>query len=667
MQNLVKARTIPACLLSFFIISFIGATSYAEEKQTAMEDLLVMEIPTVVTASKVSEKLSDAPGVISVLTKDELERFGGTTLKDILEQIPGLIGSTNYLTDRSLMSINGSQFKVNDAQILLLINGRPVREGLDGGIVSEMLQSFPVNIIERIEVIKGPGSVLYGSGAFAGVINVITEKPKKDSITLTGLGGDSGAYETMGKVSYVSNDVSILAAGQYNKKADWSTGFDDTNTGTSAGAVVKNNITIPDNGPGSYLEVNYKNLKLMTSYDKWNSVSYAINFPANVGLGGANWEKQFADLGYTTKVNDKWNMDFNATYTRSKFLLTDGQAPDVKRDSYFLTGEWTNFINPSEKLSILVGGTYNYVNGTELVQGGPYEGYDDISDQWSYGLYAQADYWLIQNKLKVIGGACGTKVQNIDMNVVPRASVIFYPVENVNIKAQYSEAFRAPSLNETNLTFPTIKGNPNLSSEKDNTTDIGVNYYKGNVQAGLDFFYTKMSNIIFGIPNTPAAPGIYSNTDAVELQGAEIEGKYYINKEFFVSASFLYQKSKDDVTGAEDVTPIPNSSAKAGISYKSDKGVILSLFNSYQGTLDSMYNTQLNPSPTDAYSLMSLHGRLDMNKFFGWDTKERLAIILQVDNLLDKELWLPNLGMAVGNSIPVNQGRTAYLGIELSI
>ena len=177
--------------------------------------------------------------VISVVTKDEIERFGGTTLSDILERVPGLNIASVYMTDRSMMSIRGAQFKPNGAQVLLLIDGRPVREDLEGGIVSETLESFPVNAIERIEVIKGPGSVLYGSGAVAGVINVITEKADKNEVTVAGLGGEKGAFDTMAKAKVKSGDFSMLLAGKYHEKPDWNTPYDYKD---ASGNLARNQI-----------------------------------------------------------------------------------------------------------------------------------------------------------------------------------------------------------------------------------------------------------------------------------------------------------------------------------------------------------------------------------------------------------------------------------------
>lgn len=150
-------------------------------------DLTQLSDLKVTTASKFSETVSEAPGMISVVSQDEIRRFGAMTVREILERVPGLTGTTAYFTDRSLIAARGDQTKIDGGHLLILINGRPTREILEGGIVSDLLESFPVAAPERIEVIKGPGSVLYGSNAYSAVINLITSHWVNDDIRLSPL------------------------------------------------------------------------------------------------------------------------------------------------------------------------------------------------------------------------------------------------------------------------------------------------------------------------------------------------------------------------------------------------------------------------------------------------------------------------------------------------
>jgi len=611
----------------------------------------------VITASKKVEKVSDAPGVISVVTKDELERFGGTTLKDILERVPSLIGSTVYMTDRSTIAPRGDQIQPSSSHVLLLINGRPVREALEGGIKSEIYESFPVNIVEKIEVIRGPGSVLYGSNAFSAVINVITEKAEKNSFAITGLGGGSGAYGILGDVKFKLGDLSIVGAGRYYQKADWETNWKYAIPDTDV--IVNNEISIPNKGPGAYFGVNYKNFSFMSTFNQWENYFFIADYQTS---GNALWKKSFADLGYGLQAGEKWSMDFNFTYTRSTFEVS--AFPNIERDSYELVAEWTNFINLTETFRMIFGGLYNYFKGEELFfdTGVAIPITDD--NRSSFGFYTQMDYRLQQN-LKLIGGFQANKVENIDLDIVPRAGIIWYPVAGINVKALYSQAFRAPSINEFALNHPAMQGNPNLIPEKVSTIDLGVNYQGELIQIGVNYFFSKQTDIIFQDRSPAFSLPTYNNIGEVELQGVEFEGKYYINRNLFLTGSMLYQTNKDK-DGIENVTPIANFGAKAGISYKSDRGATVSLFNIYQGDLDEKYDTQLNPAP-ESYNLMNFSCRFNLNKFFDLNLSQDLSLILQVDNLLDKQIWLPDWGLIIGKSIPVNQGRAIYFGIDASL
>jgi outer membrane receptor protein involved in Fe transport len=210
-----------------------------------------------------------------------------------------------------------------------------------------------------------------------------------------------------------------------------------------------------------------------------------------------------------------------------------------------------------------------------------------------------------------------------------------------------------------------MKGNPDLKSEKVNTIDVGANYYGEQFQCGVNYFFSKQLEVIFQDRSGEFPLPTYNNIGEIEIQGVEFEGKYYVNKSLFLTGSTLYQKNEDK-EGNEDVTPIANFGAKAGISYRPKKGVALGLFNIYQGPLDEKFDTQLNPSP-QAYNIMNLHCRLNLNRLLDWNLSQDLSLLLQADNLLDKEIWLPNWGLIIGNSVPVNQGRTIYFGMEVSL
>lgn len=184
----------------------------------SLDELLNMEV---VVASKSADKLSDAPGIVSVMTSDEISRFGGMTLAEILNRMAGLSISTSYFSDRTMISVRGDQIKANSGHVLYLINGRPVREILEGGLITELLESFPVSAIDKIEVIKGPGSVLYGTNAFSGVVNIITKTSESTDVSISPHGGWDGNYGMDGNAHLNFGNVKVSVAGKYYKKNDW--------------------------------------------------------------------------------------------------------------------------------------------------------------------------------------------------------------------------------------------------------------------------------------------------------------------------------------------------------------------------------------------------------------------------------------------------------------
>jgi outer membrane receptor protein involved in Fe transport len=628
-----------------------GGTAVADLSSLDLESLLNLKVTT---ASKVTEKLSQAPGVISVVTKDELRRFGGITLREVLERVTGLSGTSTYFTDRSLVAVRGNQTRIDGGHILILINGRPTREILQGGIVSDLMESFPLSALERIEVIRGPGSVLYGSNAFSGVINLITQKASGQRLTLTGFGGEKGARGGAAQAMFTRGDLEVFAAGQFRQKPDWGIPYRYRNPAT--GAVAAQNVNIQDHGPGAYLGVNYKGLSFMSSLTEWKS-SYFVR-----GTVGENqWRRGFADLGYTLKPRDNWDMGFNLTYTRN--TLRASAFPAIRRDSTDVVGEWTNSVELGSKDRVTFGTLFNHIQGRELYYLANPNLTISRGSRPGGALYAQWDHQLLSS-VKLIGGLQAIKFGDIDLSVVPRGGVVWNPSEHLYVKGLYSEAFRAPSINETRLDHPTgLKGNRSLRPEKVGTLDIGIGYQSENVQAGVNYFRSRLADTIGVVLVDPSVSlRRYSNLGAANFQGVEMEGKYYFRKNLLLMGSVMYQ-ANDDGAGKSNVTPVSNWGLKAGASYETG-GLTMSLFENYQGPLARL--NSVNP-PVQAYHLVTARVRYDLSKHMRSDSKHGYAFFVHADNLANRQVWLPDWGGAPGDTIPVHRGRTVYFGLEVTL
>jgi outer membrane receptor for ferrienterochelin and colicins len=640
-------------LILRLVVFLISSPVFAQQPRQSAGDLFELDLESllnmkVTTASKFAEKLSDAPGVMSVVSRDELKRYGGITLREVLERVPSLAGSSAYFTDRSMVAARGDQTKIDGGHILILINGRPTREILEGGVISDLLESFPVNALDRIEVIKGPGSVLYGSNAFSAVINLITKRADETELVVTGLPGEQGAFSTSGLAMFSHGGLNVIAAAQTHKKPDWSTTYRFPFVDPlfpEASSVSVQDVKLRDRSRGGYLGVNYKGLSFMSSFTELSAPGFVRGT-----VGELQWRRGFGDLGYYVKASDNWDMNFNLTYTRTTLDVPD--FPNIARDSNEVVAEWTNTFKATEKDRLSVGALYNHIQGQEQYFGLGFPITISEGKRSGGAFYAQDEHRLLDS-VKLIGGFQANKIGTLDLDVVPRAGVIWNPTAHINVKTLYSKAFRAPSINETRLNHPGLEGNPDIIPEKVGTLDIGVGYQANRIQGSVNYFHSKHTDSIIVDHSRPRWK--YMNLGEATFHGMELEGKYYFRKNLFVQGSMLYQENKDG-NGTANVTPIANFGAKAGISYQTANGLTASLFDTYQGPIHG-YASTMNPA-SRAYHLVSSQVRFDISR--------NLAFVAHAENLANRETWAPDWGGNSLDTLPINRGRTVYFGIEFS-
>jgi outer membrane receptor for ferrienterochelin and colicins len=643
------ARLLP--LLSALLLAPTAAPAADGPQDLTSLDLESLLNVRVTAASKFAQKVSDAPGVVVVVSRGELRRFGGLTLRQILERVPGLLGTSAYITDRSIVSARGDQTKINGGHVLILINGRPTREILEGGIISDLLESFPVAVLERIEVVKGPGSVLYGSNAFSAVINLVTQKAEDTHLVVTTLAGSIGAKAATAQASYRRGDLSVVGAAQYHQKPVWETQHQilDPFTGT----YYNHNVTIPDRGPGAYLGVNYKGLSFMSSFTQWATEYFIPGM-----TGETRWQRGFADIGYAFTAKGKWDMTVNLTYTKTTF---NALAPALNdRSSSEALLEWTSFVTLSPKDLLTVGALYDHIGGREIY----FSTDPPVTGSQGYrsggATYAQLEHQLRED-LTVVGGVQLNKIAGIGLDAVPRAGVVWSPWLGLNFKALYGQAFRAPSINETHLNHQGLVGNPNLKPEKVATLDLEASYQGARMQVGFNYFRSRLTDgIVFDFNELPWK---YTNLGGLDVHGFELAGKYYLRKSWLLLGSAMYQRNKAS-DGSNDIGPLPAFSAKAGVSYSPGNRFALSLFDVYQGSFWG-YNNIPNPEPRRCH-ILSSNFHWDISKYLGVDERQGVALVAYADNITNRQVWLPNWG-SLPDSMPVHRGRTVYFGLEFSL
>ena len=235
----------------------------------SLEEILNINV---VTASKNSENQTVAPAVMTIITDKDIAVYGDMSVSEILDRVVNFYVSGTYLIPKNNVNIRGEHTGLYDTHVLWLLNGRPMRESVHAGVNAAILNMFPVESIQRIEVIRGPGSVLYGTSAFQGVINIITKEAVRDVEVYAA--SKTGSFHTkqseLSVRTNISDNLSInIGFNQYS------------NDGWNASTTFENdqhiNTDLFQHGYGGVLNMSYKNLRVDAyyGYDKqrqWGKV-----------------------------------------------------------------------------------------------------------------------------------------------------------------------------------------------------------------------------------------------------------------------------------------------------------------------------------------------------------------------------------------------------------
>lgn len=164
-----------------------AARQIEDLSQLTLEELLNVQITT---ASRTEENSEDVPASVVVIGRDEIEKYGYRTLTEILQNIPGVYGIEHYYREGVALGMRGFWSGITNKHIMILVDGIPQRNDYMGTHALPDI-AVPVEAIERIEIVRGAMSVMYGSGAFFGVINIVTESPENKSVRFASVGAGS--------------------------------------------------------------------------------------------------------------------------------------------------------------------------------------------------------------------------------------------------------------------------------------------------------------------------------------------------------------------------------------------------------------------------------------------------------------------------------------------
>lgn len=643
------------------VFSFTSKASEDTSHLDSLFDKSLEELMSITfeTASKYQETTNEAASISSIITAEEINRFGANSLFEVFERITSVYMTGSNFFPKNVTAMRGNLLGHYDNHILLLINGRPIRESYSGGVNFSIYNAFPLNIIERIEVIRGPGSVLYGTNAYSGVINIITKVARESNSTRFSLATGSLksiSIEFSGSNNY--HDISTRWGIKYFDEKGWDFTATDSKGITNSKNFGEENI-------GAFLSSSYQNFELNAFYvsSEQDFIGASVNWS---GLPESDKRKissdrLFFDIGHHNEVNADWYIDTNISYAEMEFDHYNYVASS--KDTFIeVVSQW----QISDDLYWIIGSTlwHQDVGSTARLKAAPVP---EFSSSW-YSLYSQVDYDASES-LKLILGAQLNKAKSTSSDVVPRIAAIYKFNEKMGVKLLYAEAFRAAFGVETGFDLILknddgsirggLRGNPTLSPETIKTSDVQLYYHDDNYQLALTLFKSKQSNLV---SRERAADNVldFINSGEIESHGFELEAKLNVNQHFHIVGGYSYQSN--ECGAIKNHTAAPNNMLKIGGIYYFGQQHSIAIFDNYIGAAQdlSIQKTNIpivNPS-AEQYHLVSAKLSFNLGELLTKPSLHHTKFDIIAYNLLDESIYDPDFVGKVVNTLPSHSGRT---------
>ena len=644
-------------LFILVLILSTGINIFAQEIETLMD--LNANTPTeVTTASKSAEGLNDASGIISVITKEEIAAFGAVTLTDILNRATSVYMIQGGTYPSNISSIRGQFTSVFNNHTLLLIDGRPLKDGIIG-VDNIFFASFPIDIIERIEIIRGPGSVLYGTNAFSGVINIITKNNLDSYVKASTQNGSFGTYkQTVSGSLKLKKGIKIdFALNNMLHDGPEYTFMDGPLAGGSKVGTGKFSLQ----NHSLFAKIQFEGFSYTTFYANMSPFALVppIKWKKGNIIAGENAQRRhfYNDIGYTHKFNNKYSIEGKLTSNERQNIGSSQQRDqEIEAVSKNTLVELTLYAKPIESLNLIVGGYFenNLFLGSALQAG----------EHNKLASYFQVDYTLAK-KVKLIAGAQLVKPSKLDLSITPRFGIVFNANENFGLKVLHSTAYRNPYPKETDIVHPVYMGSHDLLPEYITTTDFQLFFQNENAQFSMTAYNSIMSNMINKVkitdginPNGDTVQFAFKNIGEHKFSGIELDGKYNINIDLTIIGSFIYQQNKLN-DSIENAAYWPQTIGKIGAMYNRS-GFSIGIWNSYFGKPTQINDPAVQNPEASAYNLLSSNISFDIFKIFGRKTKRKIIFSIFVNNLLDEDIWYPEFARKELSTLPLHGGRSIY-------
>ncbi|WP_288343826.1 TonB-dependent receptor [uncultured Pseudoalteromonas sp.] len=626
-----------SALFSIAVASTIPLVANATDEQDlfslSFEDLLDVQVDI---ASKTSETLSSVPSTMSVFSRKQIQALGVDNAYEVMNFVPGM-QSTRGDWVGAVPKDHARGVYLDSGNVLVMINGERVNES-SFGKASVYMPYIPIEVIEKIEFIRGPGSALYGSNAFLGVMNIVTSK-ERNALQL--VVGNNGRYGATGQFNTsFSDDTSLFASISYDQK-----------DGESYPQGVKDPLE------ALYLEagVDYKKLKLRARYNE-TSLDEFLNLAGYSTQNQHTSDNTFVGIKYNWVNNDKLKLDSSYSYTKHNissagliaafddipdFLLGPAwQTTDSKFEtelSYQFENQWqlaagieyaeakqveagvrTSYYD-DESMLVIIDPAY-YQQGIVTVMDFP----EFASLKYTFETYSAYGQLKIpySDALTLFVGARYDDVKDIDSKFSPRLAAVYVINPEHTVKVQYGESFRTPVTNELFSNDDVTVGNPSLRSESVKTTELVWHYQTSELQANAVLFYNELNDFI-NIEPTQSTDALFTFANSFNTQnsGIELDGTWQSSKEFSVTGTYT-QYFEDPI----------NASFKRFASLVSR----YNLSDSWQVSLNLLWRDKVEVS-----SVTGAHFKQSAYSLVGgsvkWQLNANSQLMLKAENLFGKK------------------------------
>ncbi|MDH5511931.1 MAG: TonB-dependent receptor [Gammaproteobacteria bacterium] len=522
-----------------------------------LEQLLSLEVST---ASKFTQKVSEAPSAVSIVTAADIRAYGYRTLADILKRIPGL-----YVTyDRNYGYLGTRGFaRPGDynTRLLFLVDGYRINDPVYDGALIDTGFIVDVDLIDRVEFVPGPGSAVYGSNAVFGVINIITKKGR--DIGGFEVSGEVASFDThKGRLTYGNRDDNgldtLLSASSYRSRGEnlFFPEFDDPATNNG----VAQNLDY-DRSDKLFTRISAGAYTLEAGFSKRTkgipTASYGQVF--NDPRSETTDEQAFLNLKYNDRLNSSLDVSASINFGQYKYFgdyVYDYPPLTLNKD--FALGRWwggeLRFLDTSlERHKLIYGAEYrdDYRQDQSNYDADPYFPYlDDRRGRRSYGLYVTDEFTV--SDAWILNAGMRRDNSSMDQGVTsPRIAVIHRWTPRTTVKLLYGSAFRAPSDYEKyyNDDDNTTKINPDLRPEKIRTYEMVLEHYlHDDFRITGSVYKYKITDLINLVRDTDDLL-VFQNTSTADATGVELMGQRIWNNGTRWLASYTLQQAEDGDTG----------------------------------------------------------------------------------------------------------------------